>query len=57
MPYILDTDHLSILQKGGPEAESLDARLSHYAADEIAATIVSFQEQVRGWLAWINRAK
>jgi tRNA(fMet)-specific endonuclease VapC len=27
------------------------------AADDMATTIVSFQEQVQGWLAYLNRAR
>ena len=56
MPVILDTDHLTILQRQGPEADRLLGRLDQLAPDDIATTIVSFQEQVQGWLAYLNSA-
>ena len=54
---IPDTDILSIVQRAdGPDygifVERLDA-----AEDEVAVTIVSFEEQMRGRLAFIARAK
>jgi hypothetical protein len=50
---ILDTDVLTLVQfKAGQEYESLAARLD--AAAEIPhVTIVRFEEQMRGWLAYI----
>lgn len=58
MPYVLDTDHLSVLLSGSqPACDRLLARLDTLPPDDIAATIVSYQEQVQGWLAYLNRAK
>ena len=58
MPVVLDTDHLSILlKKSQPGSDRLLARLDELAPDDIATTIVCFQEQVQGWLAYLNRAK
>jgi tRNA(fMet)-specific endonuclease VapC len=55
---ILDTDHLSVLQwEEQPACDRLLARLDQLAADDIATTIVSFHEQVQGWLAYIQRAR
>jgi len=51
--YILDTDHLSLLQRNHP------AVISRFAAlppEVIAATVVSAMEQIRGRLAQIHRA-
>jgi tRNA(fMet)-specific endonuclease VapC len=57
MPVILDTDHLSVLRwQEQPACDRLLARLEKLAADDIATTIVSFHEQVRGWMAYLNRA-
>jgi tRNA(fMet)-specific endonuclease VapC len=54
---ILDTDVLSIVQRAdGPEYHSLVLRLDA-ADDEVTVSIVSFEEQMRGWLAYIARAK
>ena len=53
---ILDTDVLSLVQRAnGPEYENLVGRLD-FADDEVAVSIVSFEEQMRGWLAFIARA-
>jgi tRNA(fMet)-specific endonuclease VapC len=54
---ILDTDMLSIVQRGrGTAFEILSARLAQESSP-IFATIVSFEEQMRGWLAQIARAR
>ena len=58
MPVILDTDHLTIVQrKTQPEYARLLNRLHQLAPDDIATSIVTFQEQTQGWLAYINRAR
>ncbi len=57
MAVILDTDHLTILQRESSEADRLLRRLDLLAAEEIATTIVSFQEQVQGWLAFLNQSR
>jgi len=54
---ILDTDVLSVIQRAaGPEFDQLIDRLDA-AQDEVAVAIVSFEEQMRGWLAYIAGAK
>ena len=58
MSVLLDTDVLTILQQEvGPEFERLRRRLDRLAPDDVATSIVSYQEQVQGWLAFVNRAK
>jgi tRNA(fMet)-specific endonuclease VapC len=55
---VLDTDHLSILDReSGTAARRLAARLSAVAADGIATTIINFEEQMRGWMAYLSRAR
>jgi tRNA(fMet)-specific endonuclease VapC len=49
--YILDTDHLSILERGGASAQQLRQRLKQTNAALICTTIVNYEEQMRGWLA------
>ena len=52
--YVLDTDHLTFLQRHHP------AVITHFSAlppEVIAATVISAREQVRGRLAQIHRAK
>ncbi len=54
MTYILDTDQLSLLQRGHPPL------LQHIAvipSEQIAITVVSAEEMLRGRLAQVSRAK
>jgi len=58
LAVILDTDHLSILQwQEQPASDRLLTRLDRLPPDDIATTIVSFHEQVQGWLAFLNQAR
>jgi len=53
--YILDTDHVSLLQREiGAHAERLRSCLSGV---ERITTIITYEEQMRGWLSWIAQAK
>lgn len=53
---LLDTDHLTILSYAeSPRGETLHARLENSADREIGTTIVSVEEQWRGWFAVIAR--
>jgi tRNA(fMet)-specific endonuclease VapC len=55
---LLDTDVLSIIQIGrGPSYERLVQRLDSSAVRPVAVSIVSYEEQMRGWLAYAARAK
>lgn len=55
---ILDTDHVSIVEwAGSPEGQRLWARLEHMPPEEIATTVVSFEEQTRGWLTVLAKAR
>jgi tRNA(fMet)-specific endonuclease VapC len=56
MLYLLDTDHLSLLERGGPEAERIAARLDVLGPDDYGISVVTYTEQARGWLAEIARA-
>jgi len=54
---VLDTDHVSLLQWGaGDRAQRLRSRLQ-VVDEEVAVTIVSYEEQTRGWLAYVARAR
>lgn len=55
--YILDTDHLSALDRGGASAQRLLQRLVSVSPTRIAASIVSYEEQMRGWLSYIAKAQ
>lgn len=56
--YILDTDHLSLLEhRGAFDRHRLLKRLATIAPDDVAATIVSFEEQMRGRLAFLAKSR
>jgi tRNA(fMet)-specific endonuclease VapC len=58
MKFLLDTDHISILQKqSGPEYTALMARIAQVPRADLAFCIVSFHEQVLGCNAYIAQAK
>ena len=50
---VLDTDHLSELDRWSSAGISLDRRLEA-SGDEVATTIISAEEQLRGWLVLIR---
>lgn len=53
---LLDTDHLSLLQaRETPAAFALQTRLEAFPPDEVATTVVTLEEQMRGWLGLIHR--
>ena len=52
--WILDTDHVSLLQTGHP---LITQRIQSTAPNEIAVTIVTVEEQMYGRLNRIRRAK
>jgi tRNA(fMet)-specific endonuclease VapC len=54
MIYILDTDHVSLLQRADPHVRSKTERI---ASSELATTVISLDEQLRGRLAFVNRAR
>jgi tRNA(fMet)-specific endonuclease VapC len=56
--YLLDTDHLSILQrKSGAEYSRLAALMAAFTVNDFACSVVSLHEQLLGAHAFINQAK
>lgn len=55
--YILDTDHLSVLDRGGIKAQRLMQRLSSVNSTQVVACIISYEKQMRGWLSYIAKAQ
>jgi tRNA(fMet)-specific endonuclease VapC len=55
--YILDTDHLSLIQRGGAAGQQILARMAHLGKDELFVTVVSYEEQVKGWFKVLSAAK
>jgi tRNA(fMet)-specific endonuclease VapC len=54
---ILGTDHMTILERGGIGTVALEVRLAQVPVNEIATTIISYEEQMRGWLSYVSQAK
>jgi len=56
--YILDTDHLSLLGRANsPEAQRLRFRLARLKPEERVTTIITFEEQMRGWMSHLAQAR
>ncbi|HZU76821.1 MAG TPA: type II toxin-antitoxin system VapC family toxin [Dehalococcoidia bacterium] len=55
---LLDTDHLSLLDADAPEGVALGMRLAEAArtGEQVAVTIITYEEQMRGWLAYLAKA-
>jgi tRNA(fMet)-specific endonuclease VapC len=49
--WVLDTDHLSLLERGNPK---IQGRLRQVDTNSVAITIVTAEEKVKGRLAAIN---
>ena len=52
--YLLDTDHPTLLDRGSLEGERVRERLNRLSLTEVVASFVSYEEQMRGWLALLN---
>lgn len=48
---ILDTDMLSLLERANSSALALQMRLDQIDESEIVTSIITYEEQMRGWLA------
>jgi tRNA(fMet)-specific endonuclease VapC len=53
---ILDSDHLSMLERRGLEAERLERKLAE-SGQTVATAIVCVEEQLRGWLVRVAVAR
>ncbi len=54
--WLLDTDHLTILERGGSAALTLQMRLGQGPVSTVDTTIVNYEEQMRGWLSQAAQA-
>lgn len=50
--YLLDTDHLSLIQRRHP---TVLGNLQRVGREQVAISIISAEEQLRGWLRLIRR--
>jgi tRNA(fMet)-specific endonuclease VapC len=58
MKYLLDTDHLSILQrKAGKDYQNLSRRMADYLLSDFTVSTITFHEQILGCHSFINRAR
>ena len=55
---ILDTDCLSLLERQtGSDYLRLQAKLDEFPSDEITTTIITFEEQMRGWMSFLAKMR
>ncbi len=55
---LLDTDHLSVLRGDPSDRQTrLSARLAAVTDEVVGTTIVTFEEQMRGWIASFSRER
>jgi tRNA(fMet)-specific endonuclease VapC len=55
---ILDTDHMSVLERREqPGLGALLRRLAELPPSEVVTTVISYEEQIRGWMAYLARAR
>lgn len=55
--YIFDTDHLSFIQRNGQEGKRILTKLAAIEESEVAVTVITYEEQVRGRLSVLSRTK
>jgi len=56
--YLLDTDHISILQRqAGSEYATLLRQIAQHSPTDLACSIISFHEQVLGCHTYIRQAR
>ncbi len=54
-PYLMNTDHISLIARAGPEGARILARIAALPPDSVAVSLISYEEQMRGWMAEIAR--
>ena len=58
MKYLLDTDHISFLQRrSSSEFSRLTFRMSQHLLSDFALSVISFHEQIIGAHSFINRVQ
>ncbi len=53
MTFLLDTDHVSLDQRGHPLVR---VRVQAAGSEQVAVSIITVEEQMRGWLAAVRAA-
>lgn len=54
---ILDTDCLSIFEREKHRESILRANLAHFDSEDISITIITYEEQMRGWMSYLSKSK
>lgn len=54
-PYLMDSDHVSLIDRAGAEGRRIIARIAALPPDTVAVSLISYEEQMRGWMAEIAR--
>ena len=54
---LLDTDHISLIDRAGDEGQRIIRRLAGLPEEEVAVSVVSYEEQTRGLLAQVARIR
>ena len=55
--FVLDTDHFTLLGHAeSAEGQRIGQRLAKLEMDEWGTTIITYEEQMRGWLKYIKTA-
>jgi tRNA(fMet)-specific endonuclease VapC len=56
--FVLDTDHFSLMEwSAGAARQNLLTRLSQVSPGDVFTTIITYEEQTRGWMAYAARAR
>jgi len=54
-PYLMDSDHVSLIDRAGLEGARIITRIAALPPDSVAVSLISYEEQMRGWMAEIAR--
>ena len=55
---VLDTDHMSVLERNTqPGSTTLRVHLARLPPDEVVTTIISYEEQMQGWMAYLVQSR
>ena len=55
---ILDTDCLSVFEREKHlETSRLRANIAHFDSEDISTTIITYEEQMRGWMSYLSKSK
>lgn len=55
--WLMDSDHISLLGRGGAEGQRILRRIAEKSQNAVVLSIISYEEQMRGWLSEIAAAR